>query len=175
MANQGQTPSQNEVLSIGREYAAGGEESKIESRELIEEPKRIEEAGQSKQQQHDPAGLGDGAKSSKMNGPVMSSGTNPNDFSNTMNLNTCFNNGMDYNQMMQIMSGNMGTGMANFNPMMGKSDMMLLAQTVPIIPTRNVQYGYGSNAGYVWEYGWPRNGHDRSKRHERGYEYEFQP
>jgi hypothetical protein len=83
----------------------------------------------------------------------MVSGTNTNDFSNTMSLNPGFNNGMDYNQMMQLMSGNMGTGMANFNPMMGKSNMTLLFPTALILPSRNAKYGYGSNAGDVREHG----------------------
>ena len=42
-----------------------------------------------------------------------------------MNMSTGLNNGMDYNQMMQFMSGNLGNGMANFNPMIGMSQAFL--------------------------------------------------
>jgi hypothetical protein len=122
----------------------------------VQEPKSEEETEQPEQpqkQQYDPAGLGDDDISSKLNGAAMVSGTNINDFSNTMNLSPGFNNGMDYNQMMQLMSGNMGTGMANFNPMMGKFNLILFLRTALILPSRNVKHGYGSNAGDVREHG----------------------
>jgi hypothetical protein len=119
----------------------------------MQEPKNEEETEQPEKKQYDPAGLGDGDNPSKLNGAAMVSGTNINDFSNTMNLSPGFNNGMDYNQMMQLMSGNMGTGMANFNPMMGKSNLLLLHRTALILPSRNVKHGYGSNAGDVRERG----------------------
>jgi hypothetical protein len=93
------------------------------SRELVEEPNGKEESGQLDRQQHDPAGLGDSDKIPKLSGLTMNEGPNANDFPNVINPNTGFNNGMDYNQMMQFMSGNMGGGLPNFNPMMGKFSM----------------------------------------------------
>lgn len=115
------------------------EGSKSASRGLWEDDKGKEETEKPERQQHDPAGLGDSHKSRKLDGPPLSSVSNPNEFQNTMNLNTGLNNGMDYNQMMQFMSGNLGNGMANFNPMMGMlktfhhdfdfSDIFQLCQT----------------------------------------------
>lgn len=119
----------------------------------MDEPKGIEGKEHLENQQHNPPSLGEGDKSSNMNGPAISPCANTNDFSNMMNLSTGFNNGMDYNQMLQLMSGNMGAGMANFNPMMGKPKMMLLGQTILILLSRNAEYGYGSDAGDVREHG----------------------
>lgn len=79
-----------------------------------------DKAEESNKQEYDPAGLGDGRQPSKIAVPAMSSATISNGFPNLMNPNPGLNNGIDYNQMMQFMSGNMGNGMANFNPMMGK-------------------------------------------------------
>ena len=75
---------------------------------------------ETEKQQPDPAGLGD-LDNNKIHQSAVGSASNQNDVPNTINLNNGLSNGMDYNQMMQFMSGNMGGGMANFNPMMGKS------------------------------------------------------
>lgn len=76
---------------------------------------------ETEKQQYDPAGLGDGDKN-KIHQPAFGSASSSSDVANMMNVSNGFNNGMDYNQMMQFMSGNMGGGMANFNPMMGEFD-----------------------------------------------------
>jgi hypothetical protein len=59
----------------------------------------------------------------------MNSGATSSDFPNMMSLSPGLNNAMDYNQMMQFMSGNMSAGMPNFTPMMGTSDMSLPFET----------------------------------------------
>jgi hypothetical protein len=108
---------------------AGQEMSKSETWGLWEDVKVKEGTEKPEKQQHDPAGLGDSDQLRKVDGPAMSpamsSATNPNEFQSMMNMNSSLNNGMDYNQMMQLMSGNMGSGIANFNPMMGMSKMVL--------------------------------------------------
>lgn len=116
---------------------------------------------QPEKQQHDPAGLGDSEKSGKTNGHALSVVTNSNDFSSTPNVNTGFNAGispgmspgMDYTQMMQFMSGNMASGMGNFNPMLGMLTPALLCKMVLILLCRNAKYGNGSDARDVWEHG----------------------
>jgi hypothetical protein len=98
---------------VAHEKANGG------SMESIEEPAGRMEIEHVERQQPSAAGLGDSDKAGQMNG---TSGTNANEFPNMPNMNPGFNNGMDYNQMMQFMSGNMGSPMGAFSPMMGKLD-----------------------------------------------------
>lgn len=97
------------------------DEYKSGSRVVIEQPEGQEETTQPGKQQHGSVGLEGSDQSSKMNGPDLNPGMNSADFSNMMPLDPSFNHGMDYNPMMQFMSGNMGSGMANFNPLLGKS------------------------------------------------------
>jgi hypothetical protein len=107
---------------------AGGEDVATQelttggSLESNEEPTGRMEIEHPERQRPEPAGLGDGDKAGQMNGLVINSGANANEFPSMPNMNTGFNNGMDYNQMMQFMSGNMGSPMGAFNPMMGKLD-----------------------------------------------------
>lgn len=107
---------------VGGENVAAQEQANCGSMESIEEPTGRMEMEHPERQQPSPTGLGDSDKAGQMNGSLMNSGTNANEFPNMPNMNTGFNNGMDYNQMMQLMSGSMGTPLGAFNPMMGKSD-----------------------------------------------------
>lgn len=110
---------------MNRESVAAPQLFKSNSREYMEGLKSNEEAEKSNKQEYDPAGLGDSHQPSKIEAPVMSFTTISNGFPNLMSPNSGLNNAMDYNQMMQFMSANMGGGIANFNPMMGKSSSML--------------------------------------------------
>ena len=95
----------------------------------MEDTRGKEETELPDRQQYDPAGLGDSDKTSKMDGVAMSSAPSPNEFPNMMNMmnmNPGLTNGMDYNQMMQFVSSNVGNGIASFNPMMGMSKMIVL-------------------------------------------------
>jgi hypothetical protein len=76
----------------------------------------------SERQQHDPAGLGEENGPADKYGPNGGTNTNLGGDFNIINLSHGIGNGMDYNHMMHIMPGNMGSSMANYTPMMGKSN-----------------------------------------------------
>lgn len=107
-------------------------EYKSVSRVLEKETEGKEQMKQAEKQQHASAGLQDSDQSSKANAPALTPVTNSADISSMMTLNPAFNNGIDYSQMMQFMPGNMASGVANFNPMLGKLNMMFFVQTVLI-------------------------------------------
>lgn len=123
-ANGCKTPSQNEVPLSTKEIPSQDQTQNQPPRGLEEFPKDREETAQLGKQQVDPAGLGGCEDHSQMHESAADSGSgsNLNENINMMNPSNGFENGMDYNQMMQLMSGNMGNGMGNFNPMIGESD-----------------------------------------------------
>ena len=98
-------------------------------------------------------------KQGEMGYPGTNEFPNANGSSNMMNLNPGFNNGMDYNQMMQMMSGGMGGGMAGFNPMMGKLSVITSYQ--PLTYTQGCQiwvWGLCQELLEIWEaleWAWP--------------------
>jgi hypothetical protein len=120
LADKMQTPTQNEVPNTVREALATQDDRRRGVRDSEEEYHPAEAKEESEKQDHDPAGLAKSDQDVKATTQSVGPDMNNNGFPNMMNLSPGFNN-MDYNQMMQFMSSNMGNGMASFNPMMSKS------------------------------------------------------